>query len=170
MSSAIIGVGSIIFKDDGVGVYASNYIEQNYTFKDDITIVDGGVLGFGLISYLQDYDRVLILDTITADGEVGEIYNIPSEELLGLGSYKQSAHEVEVVEMLEACALLENVADVKIIGIIPKDIVSVEISLSGEVEEKFDEFISVALQELDAEYEKSSTEVTLKEIVERFRC
>ncbi len=61
-----------------------------------MTLVDGGVLGFGLMSYYQDYDRVLILDALTIDDEVGAIYNLPAQELLGLGSYKQTAHEVEV--------------------------------------------------------------------------
>jgi hydrogenase maturation protease len=48
------------------------------------------------MSYYQDYDRVLILDALTIDDEVGAIYNLPAQELLGLGSYKQTAHEVEV--------------------------------------------------------------------------
>jgi len=108
MKIAIVGAGTIIYQDEGVGVYASKYIEENFTFIDDVTLVDGGVLGFQLMTYYQDYDKVIILDTITMDDEVGSIYNLPSEELLGLGSYKQTAHEVEIIEMLEICSLLER--------------------------------------------------------------
>ena len=148
MKTAVIGVGNLIFKDEGVGVYAQRYIEQNYTFEDDVTLVDGGVLGFHLMGYYQDYDKVLILDTITMDYEAGSVYNLPSEELLGLGSYKQTAHEVEVVEMLEICTMLDKMAEVNVIGIIPKDIQSVEIGLSDELKEKFPLFVDAAMDEL----------------------
>jgi len=171
MKTAIIGVGSIIFQDEGIGIYASKYIEKNYRFKDDVSVVDGGVLGFGLMTYFQDYDRVLILDTITMDDEAGSIYNLPSEELLGLGSYKQTAHEVEVVEMLEICSLLETKADVNIIGIIPKNIESVNIGLSDEIRERFDDFISVIMRELDRsgiKYEKNRDEVSLQSVIESY--
>ena len=98
---AIVGAGTVIFNDEGVGVYAAKYLEKNYNFDGDVTLVDGGVLGFQLMVYYQEYDRVIILDTITMqDDKAGAIYNLPSEELLGLGSYKQTAHEVEIVDLL----------------------------------------------------------------------
>jgi len=171
MRVAIVGAGTIIFQDEGVGVYAAKYLQENYTFLDDVTLVDGGVLGFQLMTYYQDYDKVLILDTITMDDEVGSIYNLPGEELLGLGSYKQTAHEVEITEMLEICSLLERMADVNIIGIIPKDIQSVNIDLSIELREKFNDFILATLSELDKsgiKYEKNKTEIPLDTIIKRY--
>ena len=168
---AIIGAGTIIFQDEGVGVYASKYIEQNYTFEDDVTMVDGGVLGFQLMTYYQDYDKVIILDTITMDDEAGSIYNLPATELLGLGSYKQTAHEVEIVEMLEICSLLENMADVNIIGIVPHDIKSVNIDLTDELKAKFEIFVDTALAELkkyNVKYSKNKSEVSLEDIIESY--
>jgi len=168
MKTAIIGAGTIIFQDEGIGVYAQKYIDQNYTFKGDVTVVDGGVLGFQLMPYYQEYDRVIILDTITMDDEVGSIYNLPAEELLGLGSYKQTAHEVEIVEMLEICSLLEKMADVNIIGIVPKDIKSVNIGLTNEMKDKFHMFVNTALEELKmsgVEFFKNEKEVLLEEII-----
>lgn len=168
MRTAIVGAGTIIYQDEGIGVYAQKYIEQNYTFQDDVTLVDGGVLGFQLMTYYQEYDRVLILDTITMDDEVGSIYNLPAEEILGLGSYKQTAHEVEIVEMLEICSLLERMADVNIIGIVPKDIESVHIGLSDEMKEKFHMFINTAMGELKNSgivFSKNKNEVSLEEVI-----
>lgn len=171
MRTAIVGAGTIIFQDEGVGVYASKYLEENYTFVDDVTIVDGGVLGFKLMTYYQEYDKVLILDTITINDEAGSIYNLPGKELLGLGSYKQSAHEVEIIEMLEICSLLERMAEVNIIGIVPKDIQSVNIGLSDEIKAKFDDLISVALNELQVSgvrYEKKAKEIPLQDIIHSY--
>ena len=62
-------------------------------------------------------------------------------------------------------------ADLNIIVIIPKDIQSVEIGLSDEIKEKFDEYILVCMRELEKsgiKYEKKSKEVTLREIIESY--
>jgi len=171
MRTAIIGAGTVIYQDEGVGVYAAKYLEENYTFLDDVTLVDGGVLGFLLMTYYQEYDKVIIIDTITMDDEVGYIYNLPSEELLGLGSYKQTAHEVEIVEMLEICSLLERMADVNIIGIVPKDIESVNVGLSDAIRAKFESLIDATLAEIDKsgiKYKKNLDRVTLDEIIEKY--
>lgn len=146
---AIVGAGTVIYQDEGVGVYGARYIEENYDFTGyDVTIVDGGVLGFQLMTYYQEYDKVIILDTITMDDSVGSIYNLPAEELLGLGSYKQTAHEVEIIEMLEICSLLERMAEVNIIGIVPKDIETVVVGLTDEMKQNFPTFVKSALDEL----------------------
>jgi hydrogenase maturation protease len=168
MRTAVVGAGTIIFQDEGVGVFAQKFIEQNYTFEDDVTMVDGGVLGFQLMTYYQDYDRVLILDTITIEDEAGSIYNMPASELLGLGSYKQTAHEVEIVEMLEICSLLDKMADVNIIGIVPEDIQSVNVGLSEGIKKKFTSFVDTALGELEKsgiKFTKNEEQVSLEDII-----
>lgn len=169
MKTAIIGAGTIIYQDEGIGVYASRYIQENFTFSDDVTLVDGGVLGFQLMTYYQEYDKVIILDTITMKDEVGSIYNLPSEQLLGLGSYKQTAHEVEIIEMLEICSLLERMAEINIIGIVPEDIETVNIGLSDAMKNKFDAFINAALAEFDAsgiQYKRNSHMLSLDDILQ----
>lgn len=172
MKTAIVGAGTVIYQDEGVGVYAAKYIENNYTFdNDDVTMVDGGVLGFQLMVYYQEYDKVIILDTITMDDEVGSIYNLPSEELLGLGSYKQTAHEVEIIEMLEICSLLETMAEVNIIGIVPEDIETVVVGLTQKMRDNFFHLVDAGLKELDKagiKYTKNKTEVTLDSIIESY--
>ena len=169
---AIVGAGTVIFNDEGVGVYASKYLEKNYIFDGDVTIVDGGVLGFRLMVYYQEYDRVIILDTITMENDkAGAIYNLPAEELLGLGSYKQTAHEVEIVEMLEICSLLENFADTNIVGIVPEDIVTVKSDLSDTLKREFKNFVNVALGELDKmgeRYRKREIEYSLEQIIDSY--
>jgi hydrogenase maturation protease len=122
--------------------------------------------------YYQEYDRVIILDTITMeDDKPGAIYNLPAEELLGLGSYKQTAHEVEIVEMLEICSLLENFAHTNIIGIVPEDILTVKSDLSPQLKKEFHNFVNVALGELDKmgeTYTKKEEEFTLEQIIDSY--
>lgn len=169
---AIIGAGTVIYQDEGVGVFASRYIEENYTFDKDVTMVDGGVLGFQLMTYYQEFDKIIILDTITMDDKVGSIYNLPSDELLGLGSYKQTAHEVEIVEMLEICSLLERMAEVNIIGIVPKDIETVGVGLTNEIKENFFIFVDTAINQLlqmGISSTKNELEFPLEEIILNYK-
>jgi hydrogenase maturation protease len=147
----VIGVGNMLFKDEGIGIYASEYIRQNYEFDDkDLEIIDGGTLGFKLMTYFQEYDNVIILDTVSIEDNVGDIYRLPSEVLLGLGNYRKTAHEVEIVEMLEIVSVLDSYANVTIIGIIPEDIISVGIGLTKTMEDKFEEFILNGIKEIES--------------------
>ncbi len=41
----IIGIGNILEKDDGVGVYASTYLKRNFEFSPEIEIINGGSRG-----------------------------------------------------------------------------------------------------------------------------
>lgn len=149
MKNIIIGVGNLLFKDEGVGLYAAKYLQENFEFDKNTEIIEGGTLGFKLMTYFQEYDNVIILDTVSIEDKAGEIYRLPSEVLLGLGQYRKTAHEVEIVEMLEICSVLDKHAEVTILGIIPEDIVSVEIGLTKTIEDRFDEFISQALKECE---------------------
>ncbi len=149
MKNIVIGVGNVLFKDEGVGIYASKYLEANYDFLGDLEIIEGGTLGFKLMTYFQEYDNVIILDTVSIEDKAGEIFRLPSDVLLGLGQYRKTAHEVEIVEMLEICSVLDNHAIVTILGIVPEDINSVEIGLTKTIENRFEEFILQAIKEIE---------------------
>lgn len=147
----VIGVGNMLFKDEGIGIYAAEYIKQNYRFDDEeLEIIDGGTLGFKLMTYFQEYDNVIILDTVSIEDNVGDIYRLPSDVLLGLGNYRKTAHEVEIVEMLEIVSVLDSYANVIIIGIIPEDIITVQIGLTQTMENKFEEFILNSIKEIES--------------------
>ena len=147
--TVVIGVGNILFKDEGVGIYAAKYLEENYTFSPDVDVIDGGTLGFKLMTYYQSYRKVIILDTVSIKDTPGSVYNLPADALMGLGSYRQTAHEVEVVEMLEICSMLDSMAEVNVIGIVPQEIECVDISLTPQLEESFRGLVDEAVRELE---------------------
>lgn len=166
----LIGVGNVLFKDEGVGIYAAEYLRQNYTFDDTLEILDGGTLGFKLMAYFQEYENVIILDTVSVEDSPGSVYRLPSDALLGLGSYRKTAHEVEIVEMLEICSLLERMANVVVIGVVPHDIESVENALSDQLYSAMDVFTKTALDELTSlgvSYRKTDA-VAVEDIVNHF--
>lgn len=168
----VIGIGNLLFCDDGIGIIAIKYLQDNFIYEPELELLDGGTLGFNLIEYFLNYDNVFIIDTISIDDKAGEIYKIPSHELLGGSSYKNTAHEVEVVQMLESCELYDKKAKITIFGIVAQDIESVKIGLSEVLRDRFDSLIDVLIKEI----ELLDTKVTRKEnisydeILKEFRC
>lgn len=168
----VIGIGNLLFCDDGVGIIAVEYLKKNYLFSDGFELLDGGTLGFNLIEYFTEYDNVFIIDTLSIDDKAGEIYKIPSEELLGGSSYKKTAHEVEVVHMLEACELYEKRANITIFGIVAEDINSVQIGLSEVLNNKFDILIQTvvkAIEKLGLKVTRKA-DISLQAVVKELRC
>ncbi|MBU0720276.1 hydrogenase maturation protease [bacterium] len=168
----VIGVGNILFCDDGIGVIAAEYLKKNYSYAPELEILDGGTLGLNLIEYFLHYDNVFILDTLSMDEEAGNIYKIPSHELLGRGGYKSTAHEVEVVQMLEAAQLYDTKAQVSVFGIVAEDISRVQIGLSETLNTRFELFIQAVIEEVvELGIEVSKKEIlTLEDIIKGFKC
>ncbi len=165
----VVGIGNIMFCDDGLGIYAAEYIKRNFIQPPNLEIVDGGGLGFTLMTYYQEYDKVFILGT-TSEGKSGDVFHFTKEELLAQGTTRQSANEVEVVQMLEICSILdEDMAQVEIVAMTPHDILPVEANLTDRVKASFPKLIdqTIALLarhgfKLEPAPEKSSLEQILQ--------
>jgi hydrogenase maturation protease len=80
----ILGIGNILQKDDGFGVYAATFLQHNYNFEDEVKIINGGVEGINLLNVFIENSDILILDTIEINDMPGSIYKIPSNEIRGL--------------------------------------------------------------------------------------
>ncbi len=167
----ILGIGNVLQKDDGIGVYATTYLYKNYTFSPSIKIINGGVEGINLLDIFIENDEIIILDTISIEDKPSTIYNIPSHELGGYGLNSGSAHEIGVLQCLDMLDLQDLPRPKSnIIAIIPSDI-TFEFNLSPTLKESFDDYIKVILADLkkrDIEFEKSSN-ITLDQIINSFK-
>ena len=168
----ILGIGNIVQKDDGFGVYASKYLQKNYLFDDTIKIIDGGVLGINLFNIFEKNRDILILDTIDIKDAPSSIYLIPSTELSGYGLNSGGAHEIGVLQILDMLELQgKPIPKSTILAIIPKE-VTFEISLSDELKKVFNHYIDTALKLLDKEgitYKQKESLVSLEEIIDSFK-
>jgi hydrogenase maturation protease len=170
MKVAVMGVGNILFKDEGFGVFVVKFLEKNYRFYPNIYLVDGGTGGFKLIEYFQDFDYVLLVDVISAEGKAGTIYKVDGDKLAGLSSYHQTAHEVEVLQMIDLASIRGKVAKVKVIGVVPEDITTTQIGLTPSLESSFPFVIDILLKELQnlgIKYEKKDNK-SLKDVIIEF--
>ncbi|MCB4744014.1 MAG: hydrogenase maturation protease, partial [Sulfurovum sp.] len=113
---ALIGIGNIMFHDEGMGAYLVKYIEENYEIPDNLTIVEGGTLGFTLMTYYQEYDKIIVVGTSSKEGEVGTISSENADEVVANEDItRKTANEVEITMMIEICSFHEDMGEVQLI-------------------------------------------------------
>jgi len=169
---AILGVGNILECDDGIAIYATKYLEKNYTFEPNIDIINGGVEGINLLNLFMEYKHIIILDAIEIDDKAGSIYHIPSDKLTGYGLNSGGAHEIGVLQCFDILELMsKDIPKSSVIGIIPHTI-DVKIELSDLLSKKFTTYIDTIINIIkkeNIEVKENSNLVTLTEIIEKFK-
>ncbi len=168
---ALLGVGNILEKDDGIAIYATKYLEKNYHFTPSLDIINGGVEGINLLNMFMEYKHIIILDAIEIEDEPGSIYHIPSHELTGYGLNSGGAHEIGVLQCFDILELMgKETPKSSVLGIVPK-IIDVEIGLSDVMVEKFEVYIKTLLTILKKEgvtASRNSSNTTLFSIIKEF--
>lgn len=169
---ALLSIGNILEFDDGIAIYASEYLRKNYTFSPNIDIINGGIEGINLLNLFMEYSHIIILDAIEIDDKPGSIYHIPSNELTGYGLNVGGAHEMGVLQCFDILELTgKKIPKSSIIGIVPKKI-DVSIGLSQVLYNAFYRYIDIILQILEKEgivSQKKEHTVSLEKIIESFK-
>ncbi len=122
MKILVLGIGNILFGDEGIGVHLTNYLNEKYNFKGEhqVDFVDGGTLAQRLIPIIVEYDKVFVFDTVDVDnGKIGDVYFFNFLKVPECVSWHGSAHEVEMLETLEMIYIMGDLPDTNIIGVVP---------------------------------------------------
>ena len=170
---ALIGIGNIMFHDEGLGAYLVKYIEENYEANPHLTIVEGGTLGFTLMTYYQEYDKIIVVGTGSKEGPVGTIASENADEVMANeAATRKTANEVEITMMIEICSFHEEMGEVQLITMVPHDIIEVKNAMTPEALEHMPSLVEVTLKELDASgillEKKVSKEVSFETIIDAY--
>jgi len=162
-----------MFHDEGLGAYLVKYIEENYEDHPKLTIVEGGTLGFTLMTYYQEYDKVIIVGTGSKEGPVGTISSENSEQVMVNDSdTRKTANEVEITMMIEICSFHEQMGEVQLITMVPHDIIDVKNAMTPEALEHMPALVEETLYELKNSgielKRKKSAEVSFVSIIEDY--
>ena len=137
MKVLILGIGNVMFSDEGVGVHLCRLVEQKYQFSSPehtITFVDGGTLAQRLIPVIAEYEYLVVLDCVDAqDGKIGDVYFFDFENVPNTITWQGSAHEVEMLQTLTMMDLVGDRPTTKIIGIIPEVVDDTTLELTPAV-------------------------------------
>jgi hydrogenase maturation protease len=144
----ILGVGNLLFTDEGVGVRVAEALQDRYEFPENVKVVDGGTLGLGLLSVISEADYLIVVDAVRNGGEPGTLHRIEGEEIPKRILMKNSLHQVDLLEALTCCQALDKVPETVIIGIEPEDITTFSIKLTPTIGSRVDDLVDRVLKEL----------------------
>ena len=143
---AIVGVGNMLLKDEGIGVHTARALQQ-IDIPQGTKIIDGGTSP-DLPYYLKDVDKLIIIDAVKAGGQPGTIYRFHPNDLNIESEGAISVHELSVEQSLRTMRLMgREPKETVIIGIEPKEI-DWGTELSAELQQKIPEIINIVLSEI----------------------
>jgi len=144
----ILGVGCILYSDEGFGVRVVETIQQRYEFPDNVLVVDGGVLGVNLLGVISRPDHLIVVDAIRNKGKPGDLYRLAGDEIPARIRAKNSLHQVDFLEALTLCQALDKVPETVIVGVEPEDIETLSTELTPTIQSKVDAVIEKVLAEV----------------------
>jgi hydrogenase maturation protease len=169
---ALIGIGNIMFHDEGLGAYLVKYIEENYEIPENLTVVEGGTLGFSLMTYYQEYDKIIVVGTGSKEGATGTISSESAKQVMAhKDNTRKTANEVEITMMIEICSFHEAMGEVQLITMVPHDIIEVKNGMTPEALAFMPNLVNTTLKELEDSgvvLKKRAKRVSFETIIEAY--
>lgn len=144
----LLGVGNILYSDEGIGVHAMQHMEKHFTFSDNVTLMDGGVMGKLLMPPILECDRLIVMDAVLGDHAPGTMYRLEDDALRKSLGFKDSQHQVDLEDVLVSCDMLGNRPQAVVIGMEPADYTTMGMELTPACKEKLPSFVEHVLKEL----------------------
>lgn len=118
---AVLAIGNLVRKDEGVGVHALRAIIDR--LPKGVEAHDGGTLGLNLLPALREVDWLLVLDAVNVGREPGTFVVLQADEIPAISPRKLSVHEAGFLDVLAMLDLLGERPDRLVIhGVQPQTI------------------------------------------------
>lgn len=148
IKKAVLGIGNILLRDDGIGVHMINELKNENL--NNIELIDGGTCIFDLLDVFVKNNKIIIVDSLKGGHLPGTIYKVPPQELGGYIKANSSLHDVQVLDIINQANLMGYYPEVIIIGIEPEEIYF-DLDLSNTIKEQIPKIKQIILEELEKE-------------------
>lgn len=132
VNTLILGVGNLLLKDEGVGIHVIQALEKE-NLPPHVRLMDGGTGGLHLLSWLQGYERLIMIDATLDNNPPGTIRLIRPRYAADFPPL-MSAHEIGLKDMIDAMILTDDLPDTHLIVISAAQINEVDMELTPDVE------------------------------------
>ncbi|GAB6051464.1 HyaD/HybD family hydrogenase maturation endopeptidase [Magnetospira thiophila] len=103
----VLGIGNILWADEGFGVRVVEELHRRYAFPENVQLMDGGTQGLYLVQHVQDCDQLLVIDAVDYGRRPGDIVIARGDEVPKFtGAKKMSLHQTGFQEVLSAADLM----------------------------------------------------------------
>ncbi|MCI4663047.1 MAG: HyaD/HybD family hydrogenase maturation endopeptidase [Neomegalonema sp.] len=146
----VLGIGNLLWADEGFGVRAVEHLHRHYAFDADVRLMDGGTQGIYLVQHIRETEILVVFDAVDYGLEPGTMKLVEGEEVPKfLGAKKVSLHQTGFQEVLAMAEMLgECPQHLLLIGVQPVELEDYGGSLRPLVKEKIEPAIAAALDYL----------------------
>lgn len=144
----ILGVGNTLLGDEGFGVHALRYLDEHYSWPENVKLVDGGSLGLLLMAELMECDLAIVLDVALGGHPPGTFYRLEEDAFSEKLSFRQSMHQTSLVDTLISCELAGHRPKAVVFAMEPFDIQKLQTTLTPEAARKLPEFCARVVSEI----------------------
>jgi len=144
----ILGIGNILWADEGFGVRCVEALNTAYQFGNDVTVMDGGTQGLYLLPYLEDARRLIVFDAVDYGKTPGEIVIAKDDEVPRfMGVKKMSLHQTGFQEVIACASLTDKLPEsMVLIGVQPEQLEDFGGSLRPSVKAQIPVAMNIALE------------------------
>lgn len=143
----VLGLGNILMEDEGIGVHAVNHLEENYHFKPEIEIVDGGTSGLDLLPFFGTEKSILLIDAVNFDMAPGTVGVLEDDDILAQLDPKISLHHLGLSDLISISELTDRKAKkMTLLGIQPESMENLDLEMTDTIKGVFDKVIMNALR------------------------
>lgn len=150
MSILVLGIGNVLWADEGFGVRCVEALHKQYEFPPEVTLMDGGTQGLYLLQHVQNASHVLIFDAVDYGMNPGKLILVRDHEVPQfMGAKKMSLHQMGFQDTLAAAQLTNQYPDkLTLIGVQPEALDDYGGDLRTSVQAQITPALNLGLEEL----------------------
>jgi hydrogenase maturation protease len=124
MDIRVLGLGNVLMGDDAFGPFVIEALQAKYDVPESVSLIDVGTPGLDLTPFLIGADAVIVIDSVRADGEPGELRLYRRDEILKhVPQMRLGPHDPGFKQTLLALDFAGSAPrQVTLIGAIPKTV------------------------------------------------
>jgi hydrogenase maturation protease len=148
----VLGVGNLLWADEGFGVRCVEAFAARYAETDTLTILDGGTQGLALVPHVARATHMILFDAADFHQQPGSLIIARDADVPGcIGADKMSLHQAGVMDILACVELLGKAPrHITLVGVQPVELDDYGGSLTAPVRAQIEPALAVAVTELAA--------------------
>lgn len=152
MNILLLGIGNVLWADEGFGVRVIERLQKSYRFPDSVKVMDGGTQGVYLVEHVQAANILIVFDAIDYGLPPGTLKRIENDDVPNfLGAKKMSLHQTGFQEVLAMAQMLGSYPQhLLLLGVQPKELDDYGGSLRPIIKAQIQPAIEMALDYLQS--------------------
>lgn len=135
----VLGIGNLLMGDEGLGVHFARRMEAEQ-LPAGVEVLDGGTAGFQLMSWLEGYEHIIMVDATLDERPAGAIREI-TPRFSSDFPRALSTHDIGLKDLVEGMYLLGRPFHITLFAVSIDEVQPLYVGLSPAIEAALPELV-----------------------------